>query len=445
MSLNTFSIGLSGLNANTEGLTVVGNNLANLNTVGFKGSNVTFSEVLGETLATGSVGLGVQVSSVRPSFTAGTVQSTNNPFDVAIQGKGFLILNDGTGNMYTRAGNLHLDKDNNLVADNDARVQGFLQDPATGKIDPNLGLQSIKLPSGLDAPITTSQLQAIMNLDANAPSGTKFTTSFQIYDSLGQTHTATINMQKEISATTPPVTRWRFDVTIPNKDVAGVAATNTQKRSLITGNVAVEPPAEGALLFDSTGKLVSAYLGADPATPPALADLTIPATGATMPTMATGGTLSPAIKWKLLTDTGAPAVSGYSNPSEVTFSSQNGASAGSLSSFSINPDGTISAVFTNGKNVNFAQIALAQFNNVDGLTTLGGGLYRESAASGSAFIGAPGESGRGRLLGGALEQSNVDLATELTKIITFQRGYQANAKIITVTDQIMQEAMNLKQ
>jgi flagellar hook protein FlgE len=140
-----------------------------------------------------------------------------------------------------------------------------------------------------------------------------------------------------------------------------------------------------------------------------------------------------------------PNITGFASPSEVTASSQNGASAGSLNSLWIQPDGTISAAFSNGNTADVAQIVLAQFTNLDGLSAQGGGLYAESAASGASFIGTPGDGGRGTLSGATLEQSNVDLATELTKIITFQRGYQANARMISVTDQIMQEAMNLRQ
>jgi len=450
MSLNTFTTGLSGLNANAMGLSVVGNNLANLNTIGYKASNISFVDVLGQSLGTATgntinLGLGTQVGSVRSQFTSGSIQSTNNSLDVAIQGKGFLVLNGGLGDVYSRAGNLHIDANNTLAGDNGFPVQGYVRDPVTGKIDKNSGLQSIRMPVGLDTPTMTSNWQVAMNLDAGEPTGTKFTTSFLVYDSLGQSHTATMSLQKEISTGATPTATWRFDVTIPHKDVAGVAADNTEKLSLITGNVAVDPPHEGALVFDSTGTLTSAYIGADPATLPALADLTIPGTGVTLPTMGGGGTLNPTLTVKLTGNSNSPAITAYASPSEVTYSAQNGASAGSLANLKINPDGTISATFTNGSTVDFAQVVLAQFNNVDGLDPIGNGLYRESRASGVSFIGAPGEGGRGQLLSGGLEQSNVDLATELTKIITYQRAYQANARVITTTDQVMQETMNIRQ
>jgi flagellar hook protein FlgE len=452
MNLNTFATALSGLNANAQGLSVVGNNLANLNTTGFKASNISFVDVLGQAFATGvsgsgnvNLGLGTQVSSVRPNFTSGSIQTTNNPLDLAIQGKGFLTLNSPNGKYYSRAGNLHLDNTNKLVTENGMAVQGFVRNPTTGTVDPNLGLQDIQMPAGLETPVKTSQFELTMNLDANAADGAQFTTSFQVYDSLGTPHMAKLTMQKDITGGATPVTRWRFDVTIPEKEIAGANPASVREVSLITGAVAVTPPAAGALVFDDEGQLSSAYFGADPAALPALDNLTIPPAGVSMPLMATGATLNSSLLWNLVNTDGTSNVSGFASPSDVTFSSQNGAAAGTLNNLTVLPDGTISAVFTNGQTVNFAQVVLAQFGNVDGLTPMGGGMYQESVASGASVVGAPGDGGRGRLIGGALEQSNVDLATELTKIITFQRGYQANAKLITTTDQIMQQTMAMVQ
>jgi len=453
MSLTTFSTALSGLNANAQGLSVVGNNLANLNTVGFKGSNINFVDVMAQAFAGGvsgsgnvNLGLGTAVSSIRPNFSTGGLQTTNNPLDVAIQGKGLLVLDSANGKFYTRAGNLHLDATNNLVAENGMNVQGYVRNPLTGKVDPNLGVQNIQMPAGLQTPIKTSFFNLTMNLDANAPSGTQYTTTVQIYDSVGTAHIAKLNMVKDISSGATPTTRWRFDITIPEKEVAGANPNSTADYSLLTGAVATNPPAQGALVFDSGGKLISGYFGPDPAANPPLGNLQIPPTGVTLPTMRGGATLNPGITWQLLDPANnTPVVSAYASPSDVTFSTQNGMSAGALNNLTVLPDGTISAVFTNGQTVDFAQIVLAQFGNVDGLAAVGGGLFQESISSGASFVGAPGSGGRGVMIGGALEQSNVDLATELTKIITYQRGYQANAKMITTTDQIMQQTMNMTQ
>jgi flagellar hook protein FlgE len=454
MGLTTFSTALSGLAVNSQGLNVVSNNLANLNTVGFKSSNVNFTDVLGQMFSVAgtpqsgtvmNIGLGAQVGSVRRTNGQGSIQTTSNPLDIAIEGKGFLVVKNNGGQFFTRAGNLHLDANGSLVTDNGSEVQGYLRNPATGKIDTTLGLGAIKLPANVNNPVPTSMFEMAMNLDAGAADGAQFNTSVQIYDSLGNSHIATLTMQKEISGGATPVTRWRFDITIPNNEIAGVPSTDTQQFSLITGAVATQPPSAGALVFDSTGKLTSAYTGPDPGTPPPLADITFPPSSVTLPQLTNGGTFNTGLTWKLMDSQGTPEVTGYGSPTSVTASSQDGTGAGTLTNFAIGPDGTITAVFSNGQVSNVAQIVLASFANEDGLVQQGGGFYSESIASGSSFIGAPGEGGRGQLLSAALESSNVDLASELTKIITYQRGYQANARVITATDQIMQETMNMKQ
>src|SRR5215510_4931868 len=272
MGLNTFSAALSGLAINSMGLNVVGNNLANLNTVGFKASTISFMDVLGQTFSTGgtaasgnvvSIGLGAQVGSVRQAMGQGTFQTTNNPLDAAIQGKGFFVVKNINGQFYTRAGNFHLDANGMLVSDNGSNVQGYMRNPVTGKVDPTLGITDIKVPAGIDSPVMTSEFGLAMNLDANAADGTEFTTQIQVYDSLGKAHIATLSMEKDISGS-PPVTRWRFDLTIPNNEIAGVPSSNTDQFSLITGSVVTGPPSAGALVFDNEGKLTSAYTGADP-------------------------------------------------------------------------------------------------------------------------------------------------------------------------------------
>lgn len=452
MSLTTFSTGLSGLSTSSAALNVVGNNLANLNTTGYKSQDVTFSDVLGQEFATpgtptsgntASIGLGAQVSSVSADFSEGTITSTGNPLDVAIQGNGFLVVDNTQGQFYTRAGDLQMDANGNLVSASGANVQGYMMNPTTGKIDTST-LTSLQIPSGLANPIATSNFNLGMNLDSSAAVGTQFSTSIQIFDSLGQPHVATLTFDKEAGSGSSSST-WGFDITIPNKEISGVPSSDTQQYSLLTGAVATNPPAAGSLVFDPSGKLTSAYIGTAPASLPALANLSIPPSGTTMPALADGGTFASSINWQLMDSAGAATVSGFANASAVSASNQNGAAAGTLSSLSIQSDGTISAAFSNGSTVNVGQIALAQFDNNSGLVQQGGGLYGASEASGSAFIGAAGAGGRGTLLGSSLEQSNVDLATELTKIITFQRSYQASAKIITATDQIMQDTINMKQ
>jgi flagellar hook protein FlgE len=449
MGLNTFSTALSGLDSSTMGLNVVGNNLANLNTVGFKESDISFSEVLGQQFSTpggnvNHIGLGSQVQAVRAEFSQGGVQTSNNPLDVAIQGQGMLVLNDNGTRLYTRAGNMHLDSTGNLVSGGGANVEGYSRDPVTGLIDKSRGISDITVPNNLVSPTSTTNFELGMNLDAAAATGTKFSTSVQLFDSNGTAHNATLSMVKDISGGATPVTRWRFDLTIPANEVAGASPSATGSLSLLTGAAATASPAAGALVFNGSGVMTSAYLGADPATNPPLANLTIPPGAVTLPALGNGGKLSP-MTWKLISDAGTANVSGYASASEVTASNQNGSVPGTLSSLSIQSNGTLSAVFNNGKTVDIAQLVLAQFSDFNGLTPQGNGVFTESTASGTARLGAPEDSGQGKLMSGSLELSNVDLATELTKIITFQRGYQANAKMITTADQILQETLNIKQ
>jgi flagellar hook protein FlgE len=434
MGLNSFATGLAGLNTNGRGLEVVGNNLANLNTVGFKGSNISFSEVLG--------GLGSQVSGVHAGFAQGGVQSSNNPLDVAVQGRGLFVLSNNGSRHYTRAGSFHLDATGNLVAENGMNVQGYQRNATTGLIDQNMSIGNIQVPSGLMAPVPTTQFELGLNLDSNAPTGTKFSATVQLYDSQGKSHVATLSLVKDISTDTVPVTRWRFDLTIPENEVAGADPDSTDRFSLLTGAVAADPPAEGAMQFDDSGNLISVYLGADQGTPPALANLDVPPTGVTLPALANGASLS-AISWNLVDTTSEAGITGFASASEMSVVQQNGAAPGSISNVYVMPDGTLAASFSNGRTMPVGQLVLAQFANLQGLVSEGGGLYTETPESGVSRLGVPGDSGLGRVQGGALEQSNVDLAAELTKIITFQRGYQASARIITTSDQILQETLSI--
>lgn len=432
---SSFAIGLAGLSTNGRGLEVVGNNLANLNTIGFKASNITFSEVLGQ--------LGSQVAGIHELFSQGGVETSANPLDVAIQGRGFFVLSNADGGrLYTRAGNFHLDKDGYLITEAGLNVQGFQRNPSTGQIDPSMGQGNIQVPAGLMPPVSTTEFQLGMNLDAGAADGARFSATVQIYDTQGKSHMATMALEKDIDTGTPPITRWRFDITIPESEVAGASPTSTNKFSLITGAVAVDPPAAASMQFDENGNLISVYTGADSATPPALANFDVPPSATTLPPLANGAFLSPMV-WQLVGGASIPGVTGFASPSEMSVVTQNGAAPGSLSNLYVMLDGTLAAAFSNGKTMPVGQLVLAQFANNQGLVSEGEGLYRETPESGVSRFGTPGNSGLGRLIGSAIEQSNVDLAKELTRIITYQRGYQASARIITSSDEILQETLNL--
>jgi flagellar hook protein FlgE len=449
MGLNTFSTALSGLSTNTEGLNVVGNNLANMNTVGYKTSKINFTDILGQAVAgvgsggNNSVGLGAQVSNVTPVFSQGGFESTNNPTDVAIQGKGFFIVNDGQGQFYTRAGNFRVNADGNLVNPSGHKVQGFARNPNTGAIDSTGALVDIQIPATTGFSNATSNIELAFNLDSSAPVGAKFATSVQLYDSVGSPHLATIDFVK--SAVAGGETRWSFDITVPRNSFEGVLATNTEKFSLISGAVASATPDQGSLIFDNAGKMKSVYVGAAPGVLPPPGDLALPPAGVTFPNLNNGGALLPnGLNWKFVSDNGDLNASGLASASSVTFNNQDGVPPGQMTSLAIQADGTISGIFSNGLTQDVARLALGQFRNESGMISRGGGLFVGSNASGALLLGVPGEGGSGRLVGGSLELSNVDLASEFTKIITYQRGYQASARIISATDQILQETINLR-
>lgn len=448
MGLNTFTTALSGLATNTQGLNVVGNNLANMNTVGFKTQTVSFTDILGQTVAGSSaassanVGLGSKVGQVSSVFSQGGFETTNRETDVAIQGKGFFVVNNGEGNFYTRAGNFSIDADGNLVDPSGFRVQGYTRDPNTGLIDTSGLLSDVRIPASTGFSNPTGAIELALNLDAAAPVGEVFNTSIQVYDSLGEPHVATIRFVKD--SVVAGETRWNFDVTMPHRDFEGIPSTSTDQFSLISNAVASATPDQGTVVFDSNGQLTSVFLGAPPATLPPAADQVIP--GAGLPLLANGGAMMPNdLLWRFISANGEPNVSGLARASAVSFNNQDGVPPGSMSSISIQPDGTVTGIFDNGLTIDIARLGLAQFRNENGMISRGNGLFVGSSASGAVLIGLPGQGGNGRLVGGAVELSNVDLATEFTKIITFQRGYQANARIITATDQILQETMNLRQ
>ncbi len=452
MGFNTFSTALSGLSTNTQGLNVVGNNLANINTVGYKATSISFMEVLGQKVSAGGtakssssghVGLGATVGNISGNFTQGGVETTNNPTDVAIQGSGFFVVSDGAGTFYTRGGNFHTDADGNLVTATGHFVQGYIKNATSGVIDENSNPVNVKIPSTTGNSSPTETVELAFNLDGSSAVGDTFSTTFQTYDTLGAPHLATISFVK--SATSATETRWKFDVTVPHKDMTGIASTSTDNFSLLTGAIATTPITAGGLVFDSNGKLKSSYIGTEPATLPAAANLKVPPTGITIPSFGNSATLSSnGMTWKLISASGAPNATGLAAVNNVTFNTQDGVPPGDMNSLLIQGDGSLAGVFSNGLTVVVAKIALAQFNNENGLSVQGSGLFTESAASGSVILGTPGQGGRGRLVGGSLELFNVDLAAEFTKIITFQRGYQANARMLTTTDQILQETMNLR-
>ena len=421
MAVGSFSAGLSGLNANGAYLSVIGNNLANINTVGFKSSSVTFQDLVSQTVGGSSVnpmqvGLGVTTGSISPVFSQGAIENTREATNAAIQGNGFFVVRGSGGNSYTRAGNFTFDSAGKLVTPDGQYVQGYTATNATtGAIVTTGAPTDITVPPGvLRPPTATTSFRAEANLSAGAATADTHTTSIQIYDSLGAPHVATVTYTKQAAAGT-----WNYAITVPGADITG--GTAGTPFSVATGSV----------VFNASGVLTTVN-GA------AAADVSV-----TTPTWRNGAAAS-TWNWDLVDANGSPALSGFNSPSSNSSISQNGSAPGKIDNITITSDGQIMATFGAGQTVAVAQLAIATFNNPKGLLKLGNSRYGESQAAGIANVGVAGSGGRGTLIGSALEGSNVDIAQEFTNMILAQRGYQANSKTITVSDELLVETLSLK-
>jgi flagellar hook protein FlgE len=414
-----FSIPLSGLTAESTALSAIANNLSNQNTVGYKDTTVLFSDLFYQQLgSTGSgdpiqVGAGTEVGSMPSLFTQGSVEATGVPTDVAIQGSGFFAVQSSSGVIsYTRAGDFSVNASDFLVTSQGQQVLGY---PAVnGVVNTGAGVAPLQLGAGtISPPTATSNVQLTTNLNAAANVGDTFSTPITVYDSLGASHVLTFNYTN----TGPGA--WTYTITIPAADVGA------------TGNPV--QVATGNLVFNSSGQLT---------TPAANV------TGITIGPPNTGvfadGAAPLAFTWQLYNN-GTGLLTQVAAPSSTSSTNQNGAGSGSLVNFSIGSDGTITGSFSNGKTQTLGQVALATFANNDGLQLQGNTDYTPTLASGQAVLGAPGTGGRGTLSGGALEESNVDIATEFANLIVAQRGFEADAKAVTTFDQITQDTIALKQ
>jgi flagellar hook protein FlgE len=418
MAVGSFSAGLSGLNANAQALSVIGNNLANINTVGYKASMVTFQDLVSQTVGGASinpaqVGLGVGLGTVSPIFSQGAIESSRVATHVAVQGGGFFVLDGGNGRSFSRAGNFSFDSNGTLSSPDGQFVQGYTAiDPLTGLLITSGQTTKVIVPPGVMRPPTPSTMfQAVTNLDANAVVGGTYGTAIQIYDALGAAHVMTMTYTN----TGPGA--WTYDLSVEGAEVSG--GTPGLPTSLGTGSIG----------FDATGKLVA---------PPADVVIATPAWA--------NGAAASSLTWDVLSGTSITAtLTGYATASATSSISQNGAPAGIITDISIDPSGRINATFGAGQTVVMGQLAMASFNNPQGLVKLGANRYGESEASGLSNVGVAGTGGRGTLIGNALEQSNVDMAQEFTQMILAQRGYQANSKTITVSDQLLVDTINLKQ
>ncbi len=411
--IRSMSSALSGLRNHQSQIDVIGNDIANVSTVGFKGSTTIFSDVLSQTLSGATapgaetagtnpaqIGLGSRLVGTLQSQAQGALQRTGRATDLAVQGDGFFVVADGAEQLYTRNGSFVLDGEGRLATIDGLLVQGW-QAEADGSIDVNRTPSSIAIQSGnLLPPVPTNSITAAGNLDRRAPVGETTTIGVTLYSDTGEEVLLTIELEKTAAD------EWTATATqgVPPSAVA------------LSDNV---------LTFDAGGELVGP------------ADGSIDIAGGTIPGIAGAITVE-------LGGAGDPQrITQYASEATATILSQNGSPAGVLNAFSIGQDGQIVGTYSNGRIGIMGQIALASFTNPEGLERLGG-AWRQSVNSGLPQLGIAGIGGRGAISAGTLEMSNVDLAEEFTHLIVAQRGFQGNARVITASDEILQEVVNLR-
>lgn len=403
-----FAIALSGLNAASADLGVTANNVANVNTTGFKMSRAQFSEVFAvgtQSVSSSASGSGVRLSEIAQQFTQGNIDFTDNALDLAIGGEGFFVISDNGARSYTRSGAFGVDNQGNVVNAQGARLQAY---PYAGNGLFNTGTpQDLQLTIGANPPQATTRATFGINLPADAPvpangvfdptdpSSFNHTTSVTVYDSLGAAHTATVYFIKDAAANT-----WNTEVEIDGSAVTGAAP----------------------VVFNPDGSLSSPAGGLMPL-------------GAYTPT--TGADpLNVSLDFGTATQ--------FGDNFGVNSLSQDGFTTGRLTGVSVDSEGVVFARFTNGQSTSLGKLALANFVNPQGLQQLGDTTWGESFQSGDALLGEAGTASFGNIQSGALEASNVDLTAQLVQMITAQRNFQANAQMISTADTITQTVINIR-
>ncbi len=403
-------IGMTGLRANEQGLTVVGDNIANMNTVGFKASRASFADVLNQTII-GSGGFSQQgqgsaVQAIQRVHTQGGLLQTGVSTDMAVGGNGFFVVRGeaqgGEGQFYTRNGQFRIGAEGLLETLGGLKVQGY-----PGLVDGTLGTSLGNLQVGLQKsqPLATTLATLRINLDPNADEtgpAPQFSTSFTVFDSLGNPHDVDVEFTKTSE------NNWSFEAFTDGAEVSG--------------GLPGDPPVSvgtGSLVFDAAGQLDTGsstfgtlnanFAGAQPQS------IDLDFTGST----------------------------GINQPSTIEFVDQNGQAPGDLAFFTVEPDGTIRGSFSNGDTRALGQLAIALFQANDKLDAIGGNLYREGTGTDEPAIGVAGSGGRGQIFAGALEQSNVDLTNEFTQMITTQRGFQASSRTVSTANTLLGELVNL--
>lgn len=407
--MGNFSIALSGLQADTVALNTIGNNLANLNTTAYKGQNTSFEDLfyqqIGESGSGDAIqtGAGVKVSGTSTNFLQGTTLPTTNSTDMALAGNGFFVVQQNGVQSLTRAGNFQLDAGGNLITVDGEQVMGY--GAVNGVVNQTAGLKPLTIPVGAnEAAQATGNIAVTTNLNASATTGTTFSSPIQVFDSLGSSHQLTITYTKTGTNT------WNYSIALPAGDAAGVPSNNT-----------------GTLAFDTSGNL-TAPTGS-------VANITFPGL--------TDGASDLNFNWNLNDSSGNPTIKQLAAASSNNGTLQDGFASGVYKSFKVDSSGVITAQFSNGRTSTIGQLAVATVANTAGLTVTGNNNFTTTAASGLATVGVAGTGGRGTISDDALEQSNVDIASEFSNLIVAQRAFEANSKTVTTFDTVTQDTLAL--
>ena len=433
--LKTMYTGVSGINAEGEALGVVGDNISNSNTVGFKGQRAIFADMLGHSVTAGTPsalpGSGVVMSQVEQMFTQGSLSNTGVSTDMALSGDGFFVVGgtvDGVqGQFFSRAGQMKIDAKGDITNLEGMQLQGY---KALGGGKFAAGVSGLQVPTSALPPQATTAMGITANLDANQtvlggltppvpwdptnPSKTSnFSTSMQVFDSLGNAHAVDVYMVKTAA------NAWDYHALVDGGQLAGgTAGTNVE---IGTGSLTFT--SAGALNTVNVSTAISAnFNGANPNQAINI-DFGAP--------IATGGT-------------GLSGSTQFGSPSSVSTQKQDGYASGDLAGISVDGTGVVKGTYTNGQKLDVGQLAIAKFRSNEGLGRAGHNLWIATRESGDAALGTAGSGGRGAVTGGALEQSNVDLATQFVDLIAHQRAFSANSKTITTADEMLQEVVNLK-
>jgi len=408
--LRSLFAAISGIRGQQVKLDTIGNNIANVSTTGFKASRVRFQDMLSQTLRVPSgptngragtnpsqVGLGMSVAGIDTLHTQGALQATGRLTDLAVQGSGFFVMSDGLRTLFTRDGAFSISKDNELVnASTGMKVMGWAAD-ADGVVNSQGAVSALSIPLGAQVLTqATTRIDFTGNLSSEAAATTTHSTTATIYDSKGAPHDIRITFTRIGAGNS-----WEFSVALPDGTPLGGAPTGTVE-------------------FDNFGRFVAPD----------------PALGAVTMTVPQAEEISFRLDFS--------AFSMVAGPSTALVRSQDGLFPGELATFSIGRDGVITGTFTNGAVRDLGQIAVAHFAAPEGLMKTGSNLYEASSSSGEAIVGGAGIDGRGTVETGTLEMSNVDLASEFTEMITTSRAFQANSRVVTTSDEMLQELIQLK-